>query len=733
MHPKHFLLLLLTIIGVAIPPTATILAADIRPLVSVTDTLAFREIIEQCISPSGDRVAFVTRVADLGKKQNVETLALVDATTGSARNLAISTEITHLYWDQTGHAIYALCAESGRQVLRRFDSTTAVGEEIWHSDTKVDQLAISPDGTCCVVSRLVFSPPALAESRIDSGLVYEYRHHDSETLTDRLYDEVEAAEFLVIDTVKRTERVVARTPFIGFRPFLVTYPYAADISIAPDNRRVAIRLICSGQSKEGPPVILHRIRILDLVTGDWNERMPDTNSGQMGAVWLGDSDRLFFVTKETGRIYSNGVGNIFDVRTGATTELPWAQSSSSWIVSSRYDKKSGEIYLQLRDALIRVSPQTRKTDRVAEIRSAPSFDANFAKYAFVSEASELRPEIAVCDLKTGATRRLTNLNPYLEEHALGKIEKLTVTNAYGTDTTAYLVYPVNYEPREKYPLVLASYGFLGHFILTAEWHTTFPAQALAGQGYAVLLVNTPSITGMDVLGDVRMAQEREGWQVLSSFETAIQMLVQRGLADPARLGLYGWSHGGFIVEFLLAHSKLPFKAACVGEGGDYNPSGYWLWGGKSPWPKIYQNMFGGPFTAKTAAAYLEFSPVLRVDHVNTPLLLEFVTQRGILGLEFLVPLKERGVPAEMVLYDNEQHNFTRPTVRLASMNRKIDWPIIGCLKKRPRIRPRLIRMPVGAKCAPCGKRLRPPTTRRIVESSDWPGTQPLFFNARKTD
>jgi len=189
----------------------------------------------------------------------------------------------------------------------------------------------------------------------------------------------------------------------------------------------------------------------------------------------------------------------------------------------------------------------------------------------------------------------------------------------------------------------------------------------------VLLLNTPPLPSAQVTaGDPVKARDNEGWQVLSAFEAAVDLLVAKGIADPDNVGLYGWSHGAFIVEFILAHSKRPFTAASIGEGGDYNPSGYWFFGGPS-WPAIYVNTFGGPFTSRTAAAYLEFSPVLNIDKMRTPLLMEFVAENGLIGFEVYVPLREARVPAELVLYDAEEHNFVRPTVRSASMHRKIDW------------------------------------------------------------
>jgi len=273
----------------------------------------------------------------------------------------------------------------------------------------------------------------------------------------------------------------------------------------------------------------------------------------------------------------------------------------------------------------------------------------------------------------GAVQSLTHLNPELDGRSLAKVERIEVINDFGTRSDAYLVWPVGYNPGQRYPLIVGTYGFRGRFLTVAEWHSSFPVQTLAGRGYAVLLVNLPSLMSAQKLpDDPARARENEGWQVQSTFESSIRRLISQGLADSDRVGLYGWSHGVFVVEFLLAHSRMKFRAACVGEGGDYNPGGYWLWG-MPTWPKIFQNAFGGPLTARTAASYLEFSPVLSVDRIDTPLLMEFRREAAVAGLEFLVPLRTLGKPAELVSYDGEEHNFVRPGARFASMNRKVDW------------------------------------------------------------
>lgn len=644
-------------------PADSVAQSTQRPSVSVRDILAFRHIEEVRLAPDGSEVAFVTRVARLDQKKNEYSLMVADRRSGRTRTLLTADVISEVSWDQHGRALHALREQDGTRTILRIDAARGTVDELWETRRDIERFAVSPDGARVVVALPLESAPEVAQRRIDSGLVFEYGRHNLHTIVRRQYGDVEWEEFILIEPARKVSRTIARLPYEGFRHL----GFVDRIAIAPDNRSAAVELVRAGKPTEGGPPFNHDIGVLDLETGAYEEPLPGSIKTEMSPVWLAGTSRLFFV--------SDGRGSIYDLTTRTLDQPEWAMlpPNSSWVTSSAYHAAEDAVYVLARRSLLKLSVRDRRVDEVATIYQAPSFSADFSTYAFVSEASNERPEVAVFDVRSEQARRITDLNPYLEQRSLGRVEPFEVTNPSGAKATGYLVYPVHYEPGRRYPLILASYGFQGKFILTAEWHTTFPAQTLAGEGYAVLLLNKPPLPSAQMLaGDPVKARDNEGWQALSAFEAAIDLLAQKGVADPDNVGLYGWSHGAFVVEFILAHSKRRFNAASIGEGGDYNPAGYWLFGSPG-WPDIYVNTFGGPLTSKTAAAYLEFSPVLSVDKVRTPLLMEFVAENGIYGFEFYVPLREAGVPAELVLYEGEEHNFVKPTVRLASMDRKVDW------------------------------------------------------------
>ncbi len=641
------------------------LAAVSLPPMSVGDLLDFREIREVRISPRGETVAYILRHPNLETNRNDDNLVLQGTGSGGPRRIVTTENLGQLRWDARGDHVYGLARVGGSYRILAIDVRTGEVTCLRESRTRIDAFDVSRDGTLCLVASWVYAAPEVRKEDADRGRVYDWDHGE------------------VRETGRPGDRYVVRERFEGVRVadravlFSHEIPFEAlpqtglvrRVALAPDNASAAIELIRQGHPDGGGAPTNLDIEVMDLRTGQRTNVLPGSALQEVCPVWLGDSGRLFFLQNTRER----GTGYCYDLRKGTVGPLPWATVGARFDVRGSYDQAADAVFLQQDGKVTRLSLAERKVAEFAGTGRLVSFADDFRHYAGVSESLESPPEVAIGELGSATPRRLTQLNPMLERRSLGKVEKLSITNSYGTVTTAYLLHPTVEPPGQRAPLVVASYGFTGRFVTVAEWHTTFPAQALAGRGYAVLMINVPPLTSAQQLaGDPVKARENEGWQVLASVEAGVTQLVERGLVDPARVGLYGWSHGAFVVEFVLAHSRFPFAAACVGEGGDYNPSEYWLWGG-STWARIYGNTFGGPFTARTAAAYLEFCPVLSVDQVRTPLLMEFREETAALALEFYVPLRMQGVPAELVTYEQEEHNFQRPSVREASMERKLDW------------------------------------------------------------
>ncbi|MEJ1964490.1 MAG: prolyl oligopeptidase family serine peptidase [Gammaproteobacteria bacterium] len=631
---------------------------------SLLDTVTSRDVDSVLMRPDGALVAYVVKQADLATNKNVYTLRTVSSRGGDDRVLLTADGLSDVMWGGDGHTLYGLAERDGRYIIVKANTDTAEAADIWTNEEKINKFAVAPNGSVAFST----APQADAETirrRKEEGLVYKWGTDSVLNIINRNYAQGDWEDFHLGDARAKTSRLLYRLKYDGAGRHVT---FVSEMVFSPDSRELALSVIRRGSPEKGGPGFNYDVAVLNVDTAEWIELAPDSILTDRNVAWSADSRRVLF-------FHDTGLW-LYDLASRKVDPLPWAAVPEKHVFASDlvYDSTKGIAYARTSRGAYTFDFK-RKSVKVTSQGGAPveaaSFDKSYSSYAFVDQASERRPEVAVHDAKTKMTRRLTNLNPWIDQRAFGKVEKIEVENASGVKVSAYLVYPVGFTAGQRYPLIIGTYGFVGRFVLGAEWHTTFPAQALAGQGYAVLLLNVPP-GGQSLANDPEKARDLEGWQMLSTFDRAVQMMVARGIADPDRLGVYGWSHGAFVVQFLQAHSKTRFKAAAMGEGGDYNPGEYASIG-MTAWPQIFQNMYGGPLSAKTAKAYLDFAPVLSAGNFTAPMLMEFSGRDGDFGLEAYVPLRVRRLPAELVTYDDEPHNFATPRARLASMARKVDW------------------------------------------------------------
>jgi dipeptidyl aminopeptidase/acylaminoacyl peptidase len=193
---------------------------------------------------------------------------------------------------------------------------------------------------------------------------------------------------------------------------------------------------------------------------------------------------------------------------------------------------------------------------------------------------------------------------------------------------------------------------------------------LAAQGYVVLAVNYRGSTGrgqkfqQSILADW-------GHREVQDLLAAVDDAVARGIADPAKLGIGGWSYGGILTDYTIA-SDPRFKAAISGAGSG-NQTGMY---GLDQYALQYNAELDTPW--KNSALYLKLSyPFFHADRIHTPTLFlggdkDFnVPIAG--GEQMYLALRTLGVPTELIVYPGEFHVFTRPSFLKDRAERYVAW------------------------------------------------------------
>ena len=284
--------------------------------------------------------------------------------------------------------------------------------------------------------------------------------------------------------------------------------------------------------------------------------------------------------------------------------------------------------------------------------------------AFAGETTTRAPELWVKSPNTRA-RAVTTFNEQWSAVPVVAPEFVTYKSSDGVEIEAALLKPPS-TSRQPLPLVVLVHGGP-----TGRWADSFEpwGQLLVARGYAVLYPNVRGSTGY---GHPFVALNRADWGGgdFRDVMAGVDAMIARGVADPNRLGIGGWSYGGYMAAWAVTQTTR-FKAAVSGapvidmasEFGTENGSAYDEWFYGTPYEKL--------------DGFIKASPMTYVKQVRTPTLLlqgEADTTDPIgQSQQFYRGLKRYNVEAELVLYPREGHGLREEKHLADRLTRVTAW------------------------------------------------------------
>ncbi len=271
-------------------------------------------------------------------------------------------------------------------------------------------------------------------------------------------------------------------------------------------------------------------------------------------------------------------------------------------------------------------------------------------------------------IEPGGPRRLTHENDaWLAELRLAPVEETRFHSADGTEIHGFVVRPPDARPGQKTPAILRLHG--GPVDQLAN-SFDFDWQLFASNGYTVVAVNPRGSSGR---GEKFQAAIYADWghrdveDVLAGVDDA----VARGLADPDRLAVGGWSYGGMLTNYVIA-STTRFKAATSGAGSGNIFTAY----GIDQYIREYEQELGPPW--QNVEAWMKVSyPFFHVDRITTPTLYLCGDADFNMPLsnseQMYQALRSRGVPTELVVYPGQHHGIRRPSFVRDRLERYLAW------------------------------------------------------------
>ncbi|MCM2269329.1 MAG: S9 family peptidase [Thermoanaerobaculia bacterium] len=292
--------------------------------------------------------------------------------------------------------------------------------------------------------------------------------------------------------------------------------------------------------------------------------------------------------------------------------------------------------------------------------------------AFVGERPDEAPQVFVGELAPWAPRPVSRLPSPLPPAALGRTEVVRWPGAGGFDVEGLLTYPVGYAPEHRVPLLVVIHGgptwqFLGDYLGTPD---AYPLAAFAARGFAILRPNPRGSSGRG--RDFRYAVRGDwGGEDARDILAGVDHVVALGVADADRLGVMGWSYGGYMTNWLISQTRR-FKAASSGAGIANLTS----FTGTSDLLEFLPDYFGGP-PWQRAELFQARSPLFQLAGAATPTLIQHgeADRRVPLGQshELYQALKRLGVETELVIYPRQEHGIDEPKLLLDAARRNLAW------------------------------------------------------------
>jgi dipeptidyl aminopeptidase/acylaminoacyl peptidase len=634
------------------------------PAQDIINTLAATHRFEQAaISPYGKKVAWVE---DVITKKGVATgdtviyVSEIGAKTPPKRITAAGADAIHaessVAWSPDGKKIAFLsdAAKSGQLQLYVAEVASAAGSARKLTQVKgfLSTPSWSPDGKTIAV---LFTENA---TRAAGPLVAETPE------TGEIKDSFFEQRLALVDVA--TAKLEQISP-------ADTYIYEYDWS--PDGLRFAVTAALGNGDNNW---YIAELFTLDAATGLMKSiYKPAVQMQIANPAWSPDGQRIAFIGGLMSDEPSVG-GDIFTISANggeATNITPEMKASASWLTwTSGGDILFGE-YLEGDSALATIHPTDGNKSQLfrnAGQITAGGWGVNLSvsrdgkSSAVIRSSFSAPPEIWAGP--TGTWTQITQRNKSIKP-GWGEAKSLRFKND-GFEIQAWLLYPLDFDPNKKYPMVVRVHGGPGLGVLSQWPDTSDYYSPLAGAGYFVLQPNPRGSFG-EGEAFTRANVKDFGYGDFKDIMAAVDAAIDAAPIDPNRLGICGWSYGGYMAMWAVTQTDR-FKAAMAGAG-------------LSNWQSYYgENLIDQwmiPFFGKSVYddpdVYAKSSPINFIKHAKTPTLILVGDSDGEVpapqSYEFWHALKTLGVETQFVVYEHEGHMFASPKHRRDVVERTLAW------------------------------------------------------------
>ena len=621
------------------------------------DYYLLASVSEPAFSPSGSTVVYVVSRNHEKDDQSGSDLWSVPWSGGAPRQLTKTPDASESQprFGRDGKSIYYLsdAGDDEETQLWRMSANGGGARQVTRIPGGISEFDLSPDGKQAVVVAEVGlrvgsqaeNPPPIEIDR------YLFKRDGEGYLDDR------TQQLFIVDLAKGKARQLTQGQRDHWHP-----------SWSPDGLSLAYTAKERGESDRDSnyDVFVQRIdsgapKKISTSDGpdddpDWFAR-PEWSPDSRRVLWLegGENKWIYYAIAQLA---------VADVATGEVTR---PGRIDRWYYFPRFAPDGSIVALieQDRDTwLARIDPASGHIDYLT---SGKRFGAGFA----------VAPDgkIALLDGNVGSPyelyalegqRQLTRHNAWTRDRALGEVRDVSFMSG-DTEIHGYLTLPANFDPAKRYPLLAYLHGGP---VYQHSHEFDLPARLYAAAGYAVLAVNPRGSSGRGF--DFSRAIYAD-WGNLDAqdISAGITHAIDGGIADAQRIGVFGWSYGGILTDYMIASDKR-IRAAISGAGVANVLATF----GVDMYVREYVYELGTPWENFDTWRKLAY-PFLHPEHITAPTLFECAGDDDnvpcVGAQQMYQALKTRGVPTRLIVYPGQNHELDVPSYLVHRMRTNIQW------------------------------------------------------------
>lgn len=440
--------------------------------------------------------------------------------------------------------------------------------------------------------------------------------------------------------------------------------------ISPDGNTIAVSM---NSTTEPFQRLNHAIFLLKTDgSGEMTNITPENEASDLNPVFSPDGNYIAYGQQNIYHFYADNVQIVIhDLRDGSKNNLTENidLSCSGWKWSPDQSQLFFHAQHNARTALWSIPLAGGEARKLFPGGSSSSVSVSGDRLFFTDHTFTDPTDIYRMNTDGSNLMRLTNVNESIMSGlSLGKVEDITYKGANEADVQMFVVYPPDFDPGKKYPLLMLIHGG-PHGIFGDSWHYRWNAKVFAAQGYVVAL---PNFHGSTSFGQ-EFAQSIHGSHANLPFRDimkATDYMEKKDYIDPERTAAAGGSYGGYMVSWIAGHSDR-YKALINHAGvynihmqfsADYTANRKYQYNG-SPWENFDNLMAANPamfahnFTTPMLVIHGELDYRVPVGH----------------GLLVYGIYKEMGLDARLVYFPDENHWILSPQNSIFWYGEFLDW------------------------------------------------------------